>query len=244
MRLTSRAVLLLFLTAFVERADAQGSATPTSIARTFELRARAGFDNQLDDGYRRHLDWHRGAGERWAWYLWEVANGDRAGLYVDGTFGHAWADFDAPVDPAGDGANNNLNVEPFAVRFANHVWRSRPDLSGGAVDPEKAPLVFRSEYRVRAGGEAAFESAIARLRAIASAPYTVFELVSGGELPTYVVWMPAESWAQAGALADRVAAVTRGLSASAEMSRAELWRLRRDLSLCRAAASGCYATLR
>lgn len=244
MRLSPPVAGLLLLATVVSRVDAQGAATSTSVARTFELRARPGFDTQLDDGYRRHLDWHRGAGDRWAWYLWEVANGDRAGLYVDGTFGHAWADFDAPVDPAGDGANNELNVEPFAIRFANHVWRSRPDLSGGAVDPEKGPLVFRSEYRVRAGAETAFESALVRLRASAAVPYAVFELVSGGKLPTYVVWMPADSWAQAGALVDRVVPVMRSLSASAEVARAELWRFRRDLSLCRAAASRCYATLR
>src|SRR5438105_4346751 len=140
MRLVSRAVVLLLLAAFVERADAQAAATSTAITRTFELRARPGFENQLDEGYRRHLDWHRGAGERWAWYLWEVTNGDRAGWYVDGTFGHAWADFDSSVDPPGDAANNDLNVEPFATRAANQDWRLRPELSGLAVDPEKAPL--------------------------------------------------------------------------------------------------------
>ncbi len=244
MRLVSRAVVLLLLPAFVERADAQGPATSTAITRTFELRARPGFESQLDEGYRRHLDWHRGAGERWAWYLWEVTNGDRAGLYVDGTFGHAWADFDASVDPPGDAANNDLNVEPFATRAANHVWRLRPELRGLAVDPEKAPLVLRSEYRVRAGGESAFESALGRLRSVADAPYAVFELVSGGESPTYVVWMPAETWSQAGTVSDRMAGVMRTLAASAAMTRAELWRFRPDLSLCRAAMSGCHATLR
>jgi hypothetical protein len=215
------------------------------ITRTFELRARGGLARQLDDGYRRHLDWHAAAGERWAWYLWEVTNGERAGLYVDGTLAHAWADFDAAVNPPGDRADNDVNVDPFATRAANHVWRFRPELSGASVDPETAPLVLRTEYHVGRGAEGTFVSTLQQLRASAATrPYAVYELVSGGELPTYVLWVPAATWVDAGAFADRIAPITRALATDAEHVRAELWRFRPDLSLCRTAAARCHGTLR
>lgn len=222
---------------------AQQPATPT-IARTFELRARPGLAGALDAGYRRHLDWHAGAGDRWGWYLWEVADGERAGLYVDGTFGHAWSDFDAAVDPSGDGADNEVNVEPFATRGANHAWRLRPELSGAAFEPDGAPLVQHAEYHVRPGGGSAFTAALQRLRVAAGArPYAVYELVSGGAPGTYVVWAPARTWADLGALDERVAEANRELAASADQARVELWRLRRDLSLCRDASAHCHRTV-
>lgn len=213
----------------------------TTIARTFELRARPGLAGALDAGYRRHLDWHAGAGDRWGWYLWEITNGERAGLYVDGTFGHAWSDFDAAVDPSGDGADNEVNVEPFATRGANHVWRLRPELSGAAFEPDASPLVRHAEYHVRPGAEVAFTAALQRLRAAAGArPYAVYELVSGGAPGTYVMWAPARTWAELGALNEWVAEANRELAASADQARVELWRLRRDLSLCRDAAARCH----
>lgn len=216
----------------------------TTIARTFELRARDGLDRQLDDGYRRHLDWHAAAGDRWAWYLWEVTNGERAGLYVDGTFGRAWADFDAAVDPLGDAADNAVNVDPFAIRAANHAWRLRPDLGSALVDPEAAPLVVRTECRIRRGADTELASALRRLRATdGGRAFAVYELVSGGELPTYVVWVPAATWGDAGAAAEDMADVMRPLAASAERVRTELWRFRPDLSLCRSSAARCHATL-
>lgn len=227
------------------RSSAQAAASEGPIGRTFELRARDGLAPQLDAGYRRHLGWHAGAGDRWAWYLWEVANGERAGLYVDGTFGHAWADFDAAVDPPGDLADNDLNVEPFAVRGASRVWRRRPELEPTAsVVNLEAPLALRSEHHLRPGADSTFAAALARLRGAAgSRPYAVYELVSGGEPSTYVIWIPVATWAEAGAFADRTAPAARALAAASDRVRAELWRFRPDLSICRTQTARCQRAL-
>lgn len=235
----------LLLGAMVPRSiraqNAPGSAT---IARTFEIDAREGRTRQFEDGYRRHLDWHTRAGDQWAWYMWKVTNGERAGLYVDGTFGHEWADFDAAVDPPGDGADNGLNVNPFVTRGANHVWRLRPDLGGLPVDPENAPMVLRTEYRIRSGARKEFDGALRRLREVAgNREYAVLELVSGGELSTYVVWVPVGSWSEAGAFTDRASDTMQALTALAESTRAELWNFRADMSICRSAESKCHGTV-
>ena len=235
-------------------ASAQASGAGGGAARTFELRPREGLVRQFGDGYRRHLDWHRRAGERWVWYLWQVVDGDRAGLLVDGTFGRTWGDFDAAVDPAGDAADNAVNVEPYVVRAANQAWRSRPDLGGRPVDLEAAPFGVRTEYRVRPGADASFVAALRRLRVASGVcAYAVYELVSGGDSPTYVLWVPARTWAAVADAAELAAVIGGGgrrdtrthyaLAEASQQVRRELWRFRPDLSICRAPAAGCHRTL-
>ncbi|HET7551402.1 MAG TPA: hypothetical protein VFK04_08925 [Gemmatimonadaceae bacterium] len=226
-------------------ASAQDAAGRGAIARTFEINARRGRTRQFEDGYRRHLDWHTRAGDRWAWYMWTVTNGERAGLYVDGTFGHTWADFDAAVDPPGDRADNGVNVDPFTTRGPNHVWRRRPELGGLPVDLEEKTMVLRTEYHVRSGAREELDAAFRRLREVArDREYDVFELLSGGERSTYVLWVPVATWSDAGDFMDRTSDALQALAASAESTRAELWRFRADMSICRSAASKCHGTVR
>ncbi len=54
-----------------------------------------------------------GNNDPWDWYGWYVISGERSGHFIDATFGHSWSDFDNPVNPAGDGADNDLHTEPF-----------------------------------------------------------------------------------------------------------------------------------
>lgn len=244
---TTTAVMLAWLALGAmapARVLAQDAPARRTIARTFEIHANEGSTRQFEDGYRRHLEWHTRAGDPWAWYMWEVSDGERSGLYVDGTFGHAWSDFDAAVDPPGDGADNEVNVDPFTTRAANHVWRLRPELGGLQVDPEAAPMVLRTEYRVGSGAREEFDDALRRLRSVAGdRPYAVFELVSGGEPPTYVLWVPVATWSDAGDFAERTSDIIKLLAARAEHTRTERWLFRPDMSICRSAKSKCHATV-
>lgn len=255
-RAKAGAWLLLPVLAFSAHEVEAQQTTPRAgeAARTFELRPREGLARQFEDGYRRHLDWHIGAGDPWAWYMWQVTDGERAGLYVDGTFGHAWENFDAAVDPPGDAADNARNVDPFSTRPGGHAWRARPSLGGAPVGLETAPFVLRAEYRVRPGAEAAFVAALRRLRgAPGRRAYAVYELASGGGAPTYAVWTPAATWAEAGTVANLPATLAAGdtarqaayvaMMAATERIRRELWRFRPDLSICRTPAARCHRTL-
>src|SRR5262245_21678170 len=89
--------------------------SPTSPAARLVLwRIRSGQEQAFETGYRRHLEWHRAHSDRWAWHDWMLVSGERVGAFLDGTFFHPWTDFDHPVDPAGDAADNERNVEPHA----------------------------------------------------------------------------------------------------------------------------------
>jgi len=64
------------------------------------------MDHDFEEGYKRHLGWHRQNGDSWSWNGWTIISGDATGYFVDGTFFHAWSDLDSPVSPAADGADN------------------------------------------------------------------------------------------------------------------------------------------
>lgn len=75
---------------------------------------RNGQTAAFETGYKKHLVWHQSNGDTWSWYGWYFISGPRYGQFLDATFGHAWRDFDHRVNPTGDGADNQLNVEPYA----------------------------------------------------------------------------------------------------------------------------------
>lgn len=72
-----------------------------------------GQESDFEAGYKQHLKWHDANKDTWNWYGWFVISGPRYGQFVDATFDHIWSDFDSPVKPAEDRADNLLNVFPF-----------------------------------------------------------------------------------------------------------------------------------
>jgi hypothetical protein len=98
-------LLLLFLST---RLGAQ-----QHIAQFVVWKPKAGAEQQFEKGYRQHLLWHKANRDPWGWYGWFIISGTRAGQFVDATIDHAWSDFDHPVEPAGDRADNELHVFPY-----------------------------------------------------------------------------------------------------------------------------------
>jgi hypothetical protein len=92
----------------------QVPAAPATGTRLVAWRPKPGHEREFEEGYRQHLQWHRAHHDQWLWRGWTFSTGDREGTFIDGTFAHPWSHFDAPVDPAGDGADNRANVEPHA----------------------------------------------------------------------------------------------------------------------------------
>ena len=72
----------------------------------------------FEAGYRRHLEWHRAAGDSLAWFGWDVLVGPRPDVFVDGVFGTPFQALDVRVDPAGDQADAAVNVLAHAESVA------------------------------------------------------------------------------------------------------------------------------
>lgn len=79
---------------------------------------KEGQVQSFETGYQQHLQWHAANNDPWDWYGWFFISGPRAGQFMDATVDHAWQDFDTPLKPAEDGADNKLHVYPFATLSA------------------------------------------------------------------------------------------------------------------------------
>ncbi len=209
----------------------------------FEYEPRPGMRAQFEDGYRRHLDWHRAANDQLDWYAWYVSTGPRAGRFLDGAFHLAFRDFDERVDPRADRADFERNVAPFVEPIARRVYRFRPELSTAALFGEEGPTAMAEVtlISVHAGREARFEQALRELRSTLAetdeAPlFAFYQLVSGGERPSYMLWRPRHTWSDydqttgAGLGIGGGSSLDPALAESVERIRTETWSYRKELT--------------
>ncbi|MTW13687.1 hypothetical protein GM658_24045 [Pseudoduganella eburnea] len=147
------------LTASLLLLSAQAFAQPAAgpYARMVVIQPKPGQATAFEQGYQRHLEWHSKAADRWTWYGWSFVLGERLGMFMDGTFGHAAANFDAAMQPAADAADNAANVVPYADFLSHGVFCRLDAASVGQPLPDTSPFLAMTTYTVAAGDEGAFE---------------------------------------------------------------------------------------
>lgn len=174
----------------------------------------------FEEGYRRHLEWHRRHDDPWAWHGWTVISGERYGTFIDATIGRTPEEMDRPVAPAEDAADMAENVLPAVGAASTALYRLRPDLCAGTAEAIAAPFASLVRVRVRPGRRQELERTLAARRPVA----LCFELLSGGETPSYLLVFPYRE----------LSAVLRGgappVGTAAEAVSVELLRYRPDLS--------------
>ena len=218
-------------------------------AHLFGYFPKAGMEARFDAGYRRHLAWHRGRHDPLVWYGWYVASGDRAGMFIDGSFGAPFAAFDRRVDPDGDAADAATNVTPFASSAFRASYRLRREFSTGFPlerwQPSKSVQVFH--YTLKPGTSRRFEAVLrgarAELQRHPDAPaHTWYELVVGGSSPGYLLMIARDDWKSydehvegmealfASSADARTGDLLDVLAASVAAVDSETWNYREDLS--------------
>ena len=174
-------------------------------AHLFAYVPKDGEKTRFDEGYRAHLNWHRNKRDPLVWYGWYVANGERVGMFIDGSFGAPFAAFDERVDPGNDAADAVRTFVPFATDAFRASYRLRREFSTGFPleqwQPSKSVHVFH--YTLRAGTQARFENVLKTAREalgrMEHAPtQTWYELVVGGGTPGYMLMIAREGWADYG----------------------------------------------
>lgn len=201
-------------------------------ARMVVIQPKPGQGAAFEQGYQRHLEWHRKVADRWTWHGWSFVLGERLGLFMDGTFGHAAANFDAAVQPAADAADNAVNVTPYADFLSHGVFRRLEGASVGPALPDSSAFLAMSTYTVAPGDVIAFER---QLTARATRPagqggaerYTWYRLQIGGEGAQYVLMRAAPNFAAAAELPD---VLPIGTGPMLRGVRTELLRYRADMS--------------
>ncbi|MFC3551715.1 hypothetical protein ACFOLC_11915 [Lysobacter cavernae] len=216
-------------------------------AHLFAYTPKPGMRAQFDAGYRAHLRWHRDRQDPLPWFGWDIVDGDRAGLFVDGSFGTSFAAFEQRIDPVGDQADAARNVTAYAEPAFRASYRLRRELSTALPlehwRPSEIVQVFH--YTLRPGTQPCFEQAVRAARTVllgeATAPaHSWYEKRDGGIAPEYMLMIA--HYGQAGydhrsrsleTLLERSgnAAALADLTASATTVKTETWSYRADLSL-------------
>lgn len=252
LHLTSGRILIIGTLVAVVGTPLLGQASsvePTGPAAfLFAYLPKSGQEALFDAGYRRHLSWHGGKGDPLPWYAWYVTTGERTGTFIDGTFGISFSAFDQRVEPKADGADFAQNVAPFATPSWRAVYRLRPELSTGQPLEKKAPtpLVEVTHVAIEPGFQRQFEELLAAVRsdlarAKPAVVLTAYELISGGEQPSYMVMVARSGWASYDTLAPTADLISRSPRATNAIDggrrpmikriSTETWSYRSDLSL-------------
>lgn len=171
----------------------------TNVARMVVWQTKPGMDRDFEEGYKRHLDWHRRNHDTWSWHGWTIISGERFGYFIDGTFFHTWKELDTPVSPAADSADADINVMPYGEIRSAPIYEIVPGLSD--FDPQQlsSPLLTFCYFDIQPGRASEFESllqnAISNARNKA-AHYALLRPATG--TTTYLLLLPAEKQSSLG----------------------------------------------
>ncbi len=185
---------MLLAAAFPALLAAQTDQASGPYARIATMRALDGHGWELEQGYLRHLDWHRGAKDTYGWYSYSFwASNDRQRWIMYATFGHTAASLSNPVSPAEDEQNNVLNVLPHAQFMNNGVYEFLPALSRGNGVPTPTPRAEYTTVVLVYGAGKPFEAALALEQPKLRGETLWYRMVLGGDTPSYVRIRPREN---------------------------------------------------
>jgi hypothetical protein len=163
----------------------------STVARVVVWEPKPGMAKEMEQGYMRHLDWHRRNHDSWAWEGWTISSGDRFGYFIDGTFFRTWKELDSPVAPAADAADNAVNVMPYADVRSASVYEELPALSSMHAKELRLPAMTFCYLDVKPGKGAEFEGVLSRMADDQHRlPHAVFR--SATDASRYLVMLPGE----------------------------------------------------
>lgn len=117
---------------------------------------------RFEEGYRRHLGWHADRRDKLAWYAWYVTAGERAGAFVDGTFGATPEALENRIEPEADAADFRANAAPYATAIGNEGWTLWRAASQATTLEQRRPEALIHVLAIKAGDDARFEAVIGR----------------------------------------------------------------------------------
>lgn len=136
---------------------------PGPVAKIYLIKVKPGMEQQFEEAYKQHLEWHRSQNDTWTWDGWQYESGERFGQYVVVTPGHHWSDFDERGEmEQADSADAQKRLTPLIESLT--VWWSlaRPDLSrfNPEDDMSSTRLARVTEYHVKPGKDYEFVSVV------------------------------------------------------------------------------------
>ncbi len=252
-----RALWMAVAAVWVAAMAGPGRAEVASVARVVFLTAKPGMKTQFEEAIKRQMDWRRDQKDDWRWVVWEYVSGEEWGRYAVATFGHRWEDFDRAkvtpwVEDVDQGALAALSSAPPLVQYFDHL----EEVSSPGGDREPLALVELLSYQVHFGKSVQFFGALRKFQGALSEAelpvrYEWLELLTGGEIPTFLLLLPRSNWAafetreevfgdlleKAYGKSETIALLDR-FSSAVKSQRRSAARLRPDLSYVPSTAAG------
>ena len=190
------ALVAIFLLTFSPVASAE----KPSVARMAFFQAKPGAKAQMEEAIKKQMDWRREQKDDWGWLTWEYVS-DEVGRYAVATFGHAWQDFDQPkiLPSVEEGLQKDfagLCLTPILVQYFDHL----EEVSALGTVKETPTVAEIAVFQVQFGKAVQFYEAIRQFhhalqKAGGPERYEWFELLSGGEEPQFMLFLPRRNWA-------------------------------------------------
>ncbi len=249
--MTKKASLALLIATILVAPVAAAAAEPEteSISRVTVWKAKPGMESKLEEGVKKHNEWHRKQNDTWTLSTWRIESGERTGLYLRIAGHRRWEDFDAEEKWAeADDADSQVNIQPYLDSAKASFFESLPDVSRpeeGGTPPKLAEVLF---FHLNQGRARDFMLLIKKAHeAIQKVSWPVhyewYSLENGGEGPLFALVIPHASWTSMkgpelsfGAMLekalgrDEAQAILTGFDAAVRTERSELARFRPELS--------------
>jgi hypothetical protein len=165
---------------------------------------KPGSTEKYEAARKKHMAWHKAQKDTWTWFTWEVVSGPDSGTYYTGSFGHTWKDFDGHEKfNKDDEADFVKGVGPTLGRSFTSYYVRRADMSLTAPtgEPPSAYSVL-TYYQLKLEGQNDFIEAVKKINEGVkktsypqSGPSAWYQLVNGGEGPTFILAGGRANWA-------------------------------------------------
>ena len=169
------------------------------VTRVTIWKAKPGMAAKLEEGLKRHNEFHRKQGDPMTFGTYQVQSGPNTGAYVRLAGNRHWQDFDTEAGMAkADEADSALNTDPYIESSMPMYYRFLADVSRPKESPSAMySLIF---YRVKFAKTDDFTRAIKKIhegigKTQWPTHYAWFALFNGGEGPEFVLSLPREKWA-------------------------------------------------
>jgi len=175
--------------------------TPGNLASIEFQTPKNGMVKQYEAGRKAKVEWHKQQNDSQPLLVWETLTGDDTGTYLVERVGQHWADLDKPSVPdAADLEEFNKEISSYVGKLVTRYYEFMPKVSNPeqmGMPPKYLEVII---FNVRAGHDADFRSAIARIHEGGEktkwpSHYAWYTLVNGGVDGEYVLTFAHPNWA-------------------------------------------------
>jgi hypothetical protein len=203
---------LCAVTAWSQTSSGTGAASTTqainaqnanNVCRVYFQKPKPGSVAQFEQARVKHFQFHKSHNDTWAWETWAIETGQDTGTYVVATCGHSWKDFDDWDKKMGkeDTADAMATMGPTLEENFNRFYVYRADMSlAPPPTGTPAPMEAVTIYVLHPGMADDFIAAVKKindaLRKEPGWPKTAgwYQLVSGGQAPSFVLVGARQGW--------------------------------------------------